>query len=141
MSNTDKLLRAFIEAQGLEIETLLDYKERDMSEVEAMAHNKGFGCATGYRLLTVPGSQELLIDDNGNYKGVLIEPVVDYKVTKKEAQVCFDVDSPEWKCIVDYVLGARFEIEIKENNFGDLQPMLDFFNRNCTRASTSKWEV
>jgi len=84
MNNTEKLLRAFIEAQGYEIETLLDYEERDMTEVEAMAHNKGFGCATGYRLLTETNSQKLLIDDNGNYKGVLIEPIVDYKVTKDD---------------------------------------------------------
>jgi len=87
MSNTDKLLRAFIEASGFDIEVLLDYKERDMTEVEAMAHNKGFGRATGYRLLTEVGSQKLLIDDNGNYKGALIEPIVDYKVTKKEPEV------------------------------------------------------
>jgi len=62
----------------------------------------------------------------------------DYKVTKKKKQVCFDIDSPEWMCIVDYIINSRYEIEGKENDFGTLQPMLDFFNRNCNFASKSK---
>mgnify|MGYP003639762092 CR=1 FL=1 len=135
MNNTDKLLRAFIEASGYEIETVCDYKERDMSEVEAQAHNKGFGCATGYRLLTESGSQKLLIDDDGNYKGVLIEPIVDYKVTKKvvesnEHQVIFDTQSPEWSCIVKYITDHVDDIESNINDFDTLKPMLDYFNRN-----------
>lgn len=111
MNNTDKLLRAFIEASGYEIETVCDYKERDMSEVEAQAHNKAFGCATGYRLLTESGSQKLLIDDDGNYKGVLIEPIVDYKVTKKGFMSCV-ID--EWKDLTDCEKLMILKEEIKQ---------------------------
>jgi len=42
--------------------------------------------------------------------------------------ISFDVDSPEWSCIVNYILNAKEDIELGINNFGELKPMLDYFN-------------
>jgi hypothetical protein len=46
--------------------------------------------------------------------------------------VTMSVDSPEWAAIVEYVLNHKDDIENGVNDFGDLQPMLDYFNRNCS---------
>ena len=84
MNNTDKLLRAFIEVSGYEIETVLDYKEVKMPQSEAMRHNTPWGAATTeYQLVSSKGCM-LDIDEDGLYTARLREPIVDYKVTKKE---------------------------------------------------------
>jgi len=56
--------------------------------------------------------------------------VIDYKVTKKKSQVSFDVDSPEWKGMVTFVLCEADNIKHGIDGYSDLQPMLDYFNRN-----------
>jgi len=62
-------------------------------------------------------------------KGVLWgTKTIDYKVTKKKPQACFDVDSPEWSCIVDFTLNQADNIEHDIEGYGDLKPMLDYFN-------------
>lgn len=128
MNNTDKLLRAFIEASGYEIETLLDYKEKKMQKAEAMRHNTGWGAKlTEYSLSSTHGCM-LDIDEDGLYTARLREPVVDYKVTKKKAQAIFDVDSPEWKGLVSFVLQESVNIELDIERYRDLKPMLDYFN-------------
>lgn len=90
MTDTMKLLRAFIEASGFDVEEIQEQK--------------------------IPSGQILTPHD--------------YKVTKKPHQVCFDVNSPEWSSVVLYIIGHRHEIEIKENDFGTLAPMLDCFDRS-----------
>ncbi len=78
MNNTDKLLRAFIEASGYEIEKTVDDKSTPISKqsgIEKIKDTKGKG---------------LLFNYNGYVRGkdgcYYIEPSynVDYKVTKKE---------------------------------------------------------
>ena len=89
MNNTEKLLRAFIEASGFELEILLDYKERKMPKSEAMRHNVPFK-PTEYCLVCKAGSElgaELDIDKDGLYTARLRDPVIDYKATKKKALV------------------------------------------------------
>ena len=54
----------------------------------------------------------------------------DSKLTTTVAQVRFDVNSPEWTCIVDFVLAHRGDIESSINDFDYLKPMLDYFNRD-----------
>jgi len=98
MNNTDKLLRAFIEAQGFEVKEV-------KTPVTSLKQ------ATG----------ALTIAAGGVYS-------IDYKVTKKKAQACFDIDSPEWSCIVDFVLSHRGDIESGINDFDCLKPMHDYFN-------------
>lgn len=47
-----------------------------------------------------------------------------------------DTNSPEWSAIVQYVLGHKDDIESSINDFGELKPVLDFFNRNCDLSET-----
>jgi len=98
----DKLLRAFIEASGFSIEEV----KAPLEEIKL--HD---------------GSLTLIPIDSA--------VTIDYKVTKKKAQVCFDVDSHEWSCIVEYVLSHQGDIEAGTNDFDCLRPMLNYFNRNC----------
>ena len=83
MNNTDKLLRAFIEASGYEIEEIVDIKETPISK------------QSGLNRLTVStitmARTDLAIDNNGEYKRgddecyyLKASMEVDYKVTKKE---------------------------------------------------------
>ncbi len=95
MNNTEKLLRAFIEASGYEVEEVL------------------------------VNPRPLVCNDKPTNR--MTYDYIDYKVTKRSAQVCFDVDSPEWSCVVGYILGAKEDIELGINNYGELKPMLDFF--------------
>lgn len=100
----DKLLKAFIEASGYTIETtpkIMTDERRKFLESENMH----------FTILT-EGAE------------------CDYKVTKKKPQVCFDVDSPEWSCIVNFVLGHKEDIINDINDYGGLGLVLDFFNRN-----------
>lgn len=41
-----------------------------------------------------------------------------------------DTNSPEWRAIVDYVLGHEDDINDDINDFGTLKPVLDHLNRN-----------
>lgn len=102
MNNTDKLLKAFIEASGYEVEETTETKTEVVGE----------GVIWGTK-------------------------VVDYKVTKKQAtesnayQVILDVQSAEWSCIVEYITNHAGGIENNIHDLGTLQPMLNYFNRNC----------
>ena len=88
MNNTDKLLRAFIEASGFEIEEIEDYQERKINKVQASKYfsPRPYGSDKAIRVLvTKPGVQAYLIDDNGMYTETLSSPNIDYKVTKSKA--------------------------------------------------------
>ena len=112
--NTDKLLRAFIEASGYEIE-----------EVESSSSFYGAGC----------------INEDGTLKeGALplgTVKSIDYKVSKAKGviesnayQFILDAQGPEFSCIAKYIDDHKDEIELKVMDYGDLQPMLDYFCRN-----------
>jgi len=41
-----------------------------------------------------------------------------------------ETNSPAWGAIVEYVTSHSSDIENSINDFGELKPVLDFFNRN-----------
>ena len=123
MSN-DKLLRSFIEASGFDIE--------EVESQEVFLHWDFMGQQLVDVKKLYPDCGVVINSDTGVD---IYHKVIDYKVTKKEPQVCFDINSPEWGCICDYIISHRASIESGENDYGDLKPMLDYFNRNCTYAS------
>lgn len=90
MTDEMKLLRAFIEASGYEVETILDYDERKISKFEAeLRHFKpvAYGEHRNRRLVCTKGDGfqgKYDVDDDGMYTEVLTTPNVDYKVTKKK---------------------------------------------------------
>jgi len=100
----DKLLRAFIEASGYTIEEIKATTKQKFSFIKAA------------------------FTDRYNQQGPIT--TIDYKVTKKKSQVSFDVDSPEWSAIVIFVSNEADNIEQSIDGYGDLKPMLDYFNRN-----------
>jgi len=100
MDNTEKLLRAFIKAQGYEIEETVTYD---------LFH-------TGI------GNPEI-ID-----KIEIIDYKVTKK--QQSPFSWMDTNSPEWSAIVEYVTDHDEDIEIGINDFATLRPVLNFFNRN-----------
>jgi len=59
--------------------------------------------------------------------------IVDYKLTKKEPVSCFvpiEVQSDEWGAITQYVTAHVDDIKNNINDYGDLMPVWEFFNRN-----------
>jgi hypothetical protein len=122
MNNTDKLLRAFIEASGFEVEEIKGrMTEKEKEEVRRNAAFLGHPAP----------SEDFLSSPYG----------IDYKVTKKKPYIPITAQSKEWACVVGYLLAHDTDIEAGVNDYGDLKPMLDFFNRNSTRASRSEWEL
>lgn len=132
MNNTDKLLRALIDALGFDVEKIITHNEtpitKQMGELKIFQGRSNSNGDDG--LVTVGnhgpykrGDDECYYLDGGTD--------IDYKVTKKKPQVCFDVDSPEWNAIVTFVLNQADDIEHGIEGYGDLKPMLDYFNRNC----------
>jgi hypothetical protein len=82
MNNTDKLLRAFIEASGFEIETLVDRKETPISK---QLGEYGIASCDRYGKIN-----DLVINGDGSYKRgddecyyLRASLDIDYKVTKK----------------------------------------------------------
>jgi len=109
MSNEMKLLRAFIEASGYEVESI----SRAMLNGEEVK-NKA-------KIALLPmlswGDSE-------------VEFITDYKVTKnhKSPFPWMDTNSSAWSAIVEYVLDYKKEIEMGEGGFVILKPVLDHFN-------------
>ena len=141
MNNTDKLLRSFIEASGYEIKDTKDYKEHEVSKErgEAFIHNK----PKGLRVLSQHG--EYVRTDDDGYIVSLVDPAIDYKVTKRDngvKQFAADVfyrtgdivplpiKSKAWGCIVEYVTNHAGDIESCTNDFDTLKPIWDFMNRD-----------
>jgi len=86
MSQEMKLLTALCEALGFEIETTIDYQERKESQFIAMSHNT-FGHPTGRQLKGRPDSNMCDIDSDGLYTSYLTDPIISYKLIKKESQI------------------------------------------------------
>ena len=90
MNNTDKLLRAFIEAQGYEIKEAPDFDYKKLTKAQAADYfkpkNMGY---TSYRMLVTETAKKgcqgrYIVDDDGMYTERLVTPVIDYKVTKQK---------------------------------------------------------
>ena len=134
MNNTDKLLRALIEASGYEIEKIIDTKETPISKQSGL-NRIAVSAMTMVRTdLAIDNSGEYKRgDDECYYRNASME--VDYKVTKKEVesnayQVILDTQGLEFSCIVKYITNHIDDIEQGVNDFDTLKPMLDYFNRN-----------
>lgn len=89
MNNTDKLLRAFIEASGFEIKKIVDTKETPISKQSGL--NRIFANAFSAK-------NDLAINSDGSYKRgddecyyLKASMEVDYKVTKKVTNTILDV--------------------------------------------------
>ncbi len=89
MNNTEKLLRAFIEASGYEIEEVrYEGKGKEVSSREGGAIAiSSFMCREPNKLLTKSGAYVRGVDGSYFLKG---DVVVDYKVTKKLDSVWYD---------------------------------------------------
>lgn len=108
MTNEIKLLRAFIEASGYEIETTKDIKWA--------YHPDDINDQTG--------------KPKENSRPESIINTTDYKVTKQEPLVQLPIQSKEWGCIVDFVTSHREDIINDVNDYGGLGFILDFMERN-----------
>jgi hypothetical protein len=85
MTNEMKLLYALCEALGFEVETTLDHAPRKESKAEAMVINQGTEVYSGSpRALATQGAAGmLLIDEDGLYTSLLVEPIVDFRLHRK----------------------------------------------------------
>jgi len=81
MTNEMKLLHALCEALGFEVETTLDYKEVEIGYDEAMRINSTY--YNSNRIL-VHDCGKFRIDSDGMYTSMLIDPIVDYKLEKRD---------------------------------------------------------
>jgi hypothetical protein len=105
MTDEMKLLRAFIEAQGYDVE-----ESEVVVRVNAISH---FDSITG--------------------KAVQIKEdklVKDYKVTNPEPYVPLPIQSKAWNCITKFIIEHRDDIINDVNGCGGLRHMLDFMERN-----------
>jgi hypothetical protein len=119
MNNTDKLLRALIDALGFDI-------NRELTLVRGNLANS----------LGRKQNQEYDFLGNGHYQE--INRVNNYKVTKKESPlnelgscVPMEIQSEAWGSIINYVESHSKDIECGTNDYGDLLPVWEFMNRNC----------
>tara|TARA_R110000851_G_scaffold137978_2_gene274111 strand:+ start:661 stop:975 length:315 start_codon:yes stop_codon:yes gene_type:complete len=88
MTNEMKLLMALCDAMGLEVETIYDSDRREISEVEGhmMIERSRFNDGDSVRLvmtsnrLSQPSCKR---GANGSYFTELVQPTVEYKLTKK----------------------------------------------------------
>lgn len=87
MTDEMKLLRAFIEAQGYEIEEIKNCSEVKMSRDE-VEHYHNPNCH-----LVLDSEGLAIVDKDGMYTQIFTSPDIDYKVTKKESARKDDVFS------------------------------------------------
>ena len=90
MNNIEKKVDALIAALGFDVETTLDYQERKIPKSMASDYFKAqpFGHKPTKRLKTElggMGQSAYLVDGNGLYTELLSSPVVNYKLTKRDA--------------------------------------------------------
>lgn len=109
MANEMKLLYAFIEAQGFEIEEVKDYQPRKEfllrpSDFYKLEENK-------QRVLTTLSYGTCQINQDGSYNSTLINPIIDYKLhrvaTPTEEELTDTVPIEEWKYSKSYNVGDR----------------------------------
>jgi len=91
MTNEMKLLQALCEALGFEVETTLDYQERKESKEAAMKINTLPVGGNPERVLATIGNGVMLdIDEGEIYTSLLINPIVDYKLHKRNDGLSYD---------------------------------------------------
>lgn len=83
MSQEMKLLEALCDALGFDVEKTIDRQERKETEYDARKYNRGFGSSTDRALRTKQG-QMLDIDSDGMYTSYLINPIVSYKLKRRD---------------------------------------------------------
>lgn len=85
MSEEMKLITALCEALGFEVEVKRDYDERKVTGTEASRINSviQYPDAIGRALKGAGGVFQK--DDQGLYTSVLIEPIISYKLTRRQA--------------------------------------------------------
>ena len=113
MNNTDKLLRAFIEASGYEVEEVSNGKPE---------------------LVKAFWDRPAIIKEGIDYKVTKR----DNGVKQFAADVFYrtgdivplPIKSKAWGCIVEYVTSHAGDIESGTNDFDTLKPIWDFMNRD-----------
>ena len=112
MNNTDKLLRAFIEASGYEIEEV---------KREALA-----GEEPDLFLL----DKNYIIDYKVTKRDNGVKQFAADVFYRTGDIVPLPIKSKAWGCIVEYVTSHAGDIESDTNDFGTLKPIWDFMNRD-----------
>ena len=85
MNNTDKLLRAFIEASGFEIEEVIERTELTKEQGDDFIERELFG-----EYILEATEAEYIRGRKDSYFKVLRDPIIDYKVSKREFKPCGD---------------------------------------------------
>lgn len=124
MTNEMKLLMAFIEASGFEVDRGTDYQETEITEANGhmMIGRIQNNLNDGYKLKLNGGAY--VRGDNGSYFRLLSNPVVSYKVTKKELALSMRPACGDHKPKLGAVCGGDFGIcercnhSIKQNASG-----------------------
>ena len=83
MNNTDKLLRAFIEVSGFDIEKIVDTKETPISKQSGMNRATASAMTMTDNNLSVTNDGEYKRGDDGCYY-LKASMDVDYKITKRD---------------------------------------------------------
>ena len=82
MTDEMKLIMALCDALGFDVEVNCDYRERRISKSHAMQINQGF---QNHELTLQTKEAYLLdVDDNEMYLARLSNPIVSYRLAKKE---------------------------------------------------------
>jgi hypothetical protein len=132
MNNTEKKLDALIAAMGFDVEVTKDYKKHEVSKTqgEAFILNKTVG------LNPVSHCGEYLRTADNGYIMALTDPVIDYKLTKRNinseplnchvACVPLPVQSDAWGGVVNYCASHVDDIEAGVGDFDMLRPIWEF---------------
>lgn len=128
MNNTDKLLRALIDALGFEVDRVVSVSYG--RTIQAGHYSVTANPNTEYEFF--PATNQM---PHAEYKEVIRS--VDYKVTKKESPleslgncVPLPIQSEAWGSVVEYLTNHKEDIETGTNDFDTLRPIWDWFNRN-----------
>ena len=119
MTNEMKLLTALINELGFDVERVcVNQKDIESQEKRFRESFKVEAC----KWWQFPPERPVYIYN--------IDPICEYKLTKKEEAVVLPVEGDFWGAIVKYIVAHHDDIESKINDYGDLKPVLDYFNRN-----------
>ncbi len=132
MDNTEKLLRALIDGLGYEIEE----KVISQDSIDALVSLKPLGAVMftreiDYKVTKKESSNDFdeetqsLLESGRILRGYMKKPTEQDKSMRELIS-----HSEAWSAICGYVLFHKEDVEIGINDFGDLKPVLEFFNRN-----------
>tara|TARA_R110002020_G_scaffold436195_1_gene646390 strand:+ start:54 stop:353 length:300 start_codon:yes stop_codon:yes gene_type:complete len=83
MTNEMKLLIALCDALGFEVDTVLDYQEREVSQSDGHKHIERINSLSNGNMTLKSFDQEWIRSKDGSYFTMLVIPEVEYKLTKK----------------------------------------------------------